>query len=196
MKKDLKLNREAWLRAAYALVRRDLLPEAPAAVAISWSFPSRGAMSIRKRRIGECHYKEGGHIGKVEGGRIILVSPTLQKPEAMLETIVHEAVHTVSGPEAGHRAAFSQLAARVGLVKPWTATSASPDLLKRFASWIKRDLPKWPGGYIMPVAKQKNRQLKAVCSCETPRILRASKATFEQGPILCGVCEEEFQLDV
>jgi len=195
VKKVVKINREAWLRAAYALVRKELLKEAPEHVAISWSFPSRGGSSPQKRRIGECHYKEGGHIGKVEGGRIILVSPTLQKPEQMLETIVHEAVHTVSGPEGGHRAAFSQLAKRVGLVKPWTATSASPELLERFRRWIRKDLPAWPGGYIMPVHKQKNRQLKATCACEPARIIRGSAKLFEQGEIYCGLCDSEFTQD-
>lgn len=33
---------------------------------------------------------------------------------------------------------------------------------------------------------------KAVCACETPRIIRASKAVLALGAIVCGVCGEEF----
>jgi len=193
--KDLKANREAWLRAAYALLRKELLPEAPEQVAVSWGFPSKGGTRRSKRRIGECHYKPG--IGEpVEGDHVLIVSPTLSKPTALLETLLHEAVHTVAGPEAGHRAKFSRLAKRVGLKKPWTATTATPELLARFEGWLKSKLPAWPGGFLMVFPKEKTRQLKAVCECDPPRILRASKTVLEGGPIICGICEAEFNLDV
>ncbi|MGI0148681.1 MAG: SprT-like domain-containing protein [Thermoplasmata archaeon] len=195
MTKDLRFNREAWLRAAYALLRKKLLPKAPERVAISWSFPSKGGTKASRRTIGECHYKEGSTGGRVEGNRVVLISPTLRKPYELLECLVHEMVHTVTGPKAGHRAAFSQLAASIGLVKPWTATTAGPELRKKLVGYLKV-LPKWPGGFLTIQTRQKNRQLKATCSCDEPRILRASRAMFEQGSILCGVCESEFELDV
>ena len=194
MAKNLKVNRETWLRAAYAIVRKELLPQAPVQVAISWSFPSKGGTKSSRRTIGECHYK-GGSAVKVEGDRVILVSPTLQEPYALIEVLVHEMVHAALPMGSGHRAPFSRLAKSIGLVKPWTATTAGPDLKAKIEGWLKR-LPAWPGGYLRIVSTQKNRQLKAVCSCETPRILRGSKATFEAGPILCGLCDEAFELDV
>jgi hypothetical protein len=190
VKKAVKVNREAWLRAAYAIVRKELLPQAPAAVAISWSFPSKGGTKSSRRTIGECHYK-GGSAVKVEGDRVILISPTLQEPYDLIETLVHEMVHAALPMGCGHRAQFSQLAARIGLVKPWTATTAGPELKKKILGWLKR-LPKWPGGHLLIQHQQKNRQLKAVCDCETPRIIRGSAKLFEQGPIVCGLCEAEF----
>lgn len=195
MKKDLRFNREAWLRAAYALLRKRLLPRAPERVAISWSFPSKGGTTASRRRIWECHYTDGTVNGRIEGRRVVLISPTLRKPYDLLECLVHEMVHTVTGPEAGHRAPFSQLSASIGLVKPWTATTAGKELRKKLMGYLKV-LPKWPGGFLTIQTRQKNRQLKAVCACEPARILRASKATFEAGSIICGVCEEEFNLDV
>lgn len=194
MKKDLKVNREAWLRAAYALIRKELLPKAPAVVAISWSFPSKGGTKASRRTIGECHYK-GGSAVQVEGDRVILISPTLQQPFALLETLVHEMVHAALPMGSGHRAPFSRLAKSIGLVKPWTATTAGPELKAKIEGWLKR-LPAWPGGFLQIVPTQKNRQLKASCSCERPRILRGSRKMFEEGPILCGLCEEPFELDV
>lgn len=44
-----------------------------------------------------------------------------------------------------------------------------------------------------PKGKSRNNP-KAVCGCEEPRILRASKKVLEEGPILCGLCREEFQV--
>ncbi len=172
MKKDLRFNREAWLRAAYALLRKRLLPRAPERVAISWSFPSKGGTTASRRRIGECHYTEGTVNGRIEGRRVVLISPTLRKPYDLLECLVHEMVHTVTGPEAGHRAPFSQLSASIGLVKPWTATTAGKELRKKLMGYLKV-LPKWPGGFLTIQTRQKNRQLKAVCACEPARILRA-----------------------
>ncbi len=191
---NLKVNREAWLRAAYALLRKEFLPQAPAQVAISWSFPSKGGTNASRRRIGECHYRPGSVGGRIEGGHAVLISPTLRRPYDLLECLVHEMVHTVAGPEAGHRAAFSQLAASVGLVRPWVATTAGPALKRTLRGYL-RVLPRWPGGFLKITTKQRNRQLRAVCSCDEPRILRGSRATFKQGPILCGLCEKEFVLD-
>jgi hypothetical protein len=188
--KDDKMNREAWLRAAYALVRKELLPKAPAHVAISWSFPSKGGTKSSRRTIGECHYKGGSAVG-VEGDRVILISPTLQEPFALVEVLVHEMVHAALPMGSGHRAPFSRLAKSIGLVKPWTATTAGPELKAKIEGWLKR-LPAWPGGHLLIVSTQKNRQLKAVCECD--RIVRGSAKLFEAGPILCGLCESPFEL--
>lgn len=194
MIKALKFNREAWLRAAYALLRRKLLKEAPEHVAISWSFPAKGGTAANRRRIGECHYKvEGGSAdGAVEGNRVLLISPTLQTPFQLIETLLHEMVHASLPVGCGHRAQFSRLAARVGLEKPWTATTASKELAARIAKEFIPALPKWPGGHLVIRATQKNRQLKAVCSCD--RIIRGSAKLFEQGEILCGLCDSAFEL--
>lgn len=192
MKDEPKANREAWLRAAYDLIRKEALPEAPEAVAISWSFPSKGGAAASRRTIGECHYREGSAVA-VEGGRAILISPTLQTAFALIETLAHEMVHAALPAGCGHRAAFSQFAARIGLVKPWTATTAGPELAAKIEAWLKV-LPAWPGGHLRIIATQKGRQIKATCGCG--RILRGSRATFDQGPILCGLCEEPFELDV
>lgn len=190
MKKDVKINREAWLRAAYAMVRKELLPQAPATVAISWSFPSKGGTKSSRRTIGECHYK-GGSAVKVEGDRVILISPTLQEPYALIEVLVHEMVHAALPMGSGHRAPFSRLAKSIGLLKPWTATTAGDELKAKINGWLKR-LPKWPGGHLVIQHTQKNRQLKAVCDCEPGRIIRGSAKLFEQGEILCGICDGEF----
>lgn len=183
-------NREAWLRDAYALLRRELLPEAPETVAVTWGFPSKGATS-RKRTIGQCFMGKSVQ-GDVEGGRVILVSPTLSDPAQIIDVLLHEMVHAALPVGTGHRKAFSQLAKRVGLEKPWTATTASKELKAKIDGWLKSELRPWPGGHLVVVPKEKGRQLKA--SCECGRILRMAKATFEAGPLLCGNCDSAFEM--
>lgn len=192
MKKAQTVNRETWLRAAYSLLRRKLLPEAPVSVALSWSFPAKGGTSANRRRIGECHYKGASADGAVEGDRVLLISPTLQTPFALVETLLHEMVHAALPMGTGHRKQFSRLAARVGLTKPWTATKASPELAKRIEGEFLAALPVWPGGYLTIQSTQKNRQLKAVCECG--RIIRGSLKLFQSGPISCGLCNTTFQI--
>ena len=194
MNKAMQFNREAWLRAAYALLRRKLISEAPEHVAISWSFPAKGGSSATRRRIGECHYRvDGGSAdGSIEGNRVLLISPILRTPFQLVETLLHEMVHAALPVGCGHRARFSRLAARVGLVKPWTATTASKELVQRITKEFLPRLPKWPGGHLVIHATQKNRQLKATCECEPARIIRGSAKLFEQGDIFCGICNETF----
>ena len=188
-----KLNREAWLRAAYALLRSKLLKEAPIHAAVSWSFPAKGGTSATRRRIGECHYKGASADGKVEGDRVLLISLTLRTEFELIETLLHEMIHAALPLGCGHRRQFSQLAARVGLEKPWTATHASKELAKRIKEEFLPKLPEWPGGFLQIHNTQKNRQLKAMCECG--RILRGSLKTFGEGPIICGLCDGKFELD-
>jgi len=190
--KAAKLNREAWLRSAYALLRRKLIRECPEHVAVSWSFPSKGGTSAARRTIGECHYKGASAGGKIEGDRVVLISPMLREPSQLVETMLHEMVHVALPMGTGHRKQFSRLAARVGLVKPWTATKASPELAQRIRKEFLPALPAWPGGFLQIQTTQKNRQLKATCDCA--RIIRGSAKLFEAGPILCGLCESTFEL--
>ena len=193
MTKDMKVNREAWLRAAYAILRRKLLREAPERVALSWSFPAKGGTSATRRRIGECHYKGASADGSVEGDRVLLISPMLKTPFDLVETLLHEMIHAALPMGCGHRKQFSQIARRTGLVKPWTATKASEELAKRIKDEILPALPEWPGGWLQIQTTQKNRQLKAVCECG--RILRGSLKTFGEGPIICGLCEAPFEIE-
>lgn len=184
-------NREAWLRVAYEVLRRELLPEAPKSVAVTWGFPSRNATSRRKRTIGQCF---GGNAvrGEIEGGRAILVSPVIQGPLEIMATLLHEMIHAALPVDVGHRAPFSRLCKRVGLVKPWTATTPSPELKAKLESYIKK-LEPWPMGHLHIVPREKGRQMKAECKCG--RILRCARKTFEAGAILCGICETEFRME-
>lgn len=52
------------------------------------------------------------------------------------------------------------------------------------------------GGAGKGAAKPKSRNNpKAVCGCEEPRIIRASRKVLEAAPITCGACGEAFQVE-
>lgn len=184
-------NRETWLREAYALIRSELLPEAPETVAVTWGFPSKGATARRKRTIGQCF---GGPSvkGKVEGGRVILVSPVIDDALVVLDTLLHEMIHAALPHGVGHRAPFSRICKRVGLVKPWTQTTPSKELKEKLEGYLSK-LGPWPGGHLIVIPKEKGRQLKAECNCG--RILRVAGKTFEAGPIICGLCHKNFEME-
>lgn len=38
--------------------------------------------------------------------------------------------------------------------------------------------------------------IKYVCQCETPRIMRMAKSTFEAAPITCGACGKDFEEEI
>lgn len=47
------------------------------------------------------------------------------------------------------------------------------------------------GGKSRPRSRNNPR---ALCGCETPRLIRASRKVLEEAPIICGVCREEFRI--
>jgi hypothetical protein len=48
-----------------------------------------------------------------------------------------------------------------------------------------------PGGEAKPKSRNNPR---AVCGCETPRLIRASRKVLAEAPILCGACRQEFRV--
>lgn len=116
-------NREEWLTELGKLVeplfktyRLDLRP-----YRISCGWPCRSGLAARHRRIGECHYPPPESPNPHQ----IFVSPLLDDPAEVSGTVVHELVHVISGPKAGHGPGFVRVAKSVGLTegKP---TSAAP----------------------------------------------------------------------
>lgn len=181
------VNREAWLRAVYAAIRKDLLPEAPESVAVTWGFPSRGATRQRRRTLGECW---SGGAKTCEGERAILVSPVHTEGLAVADTLAHEMVHAALPPGTGHKGAFVTLMKRIGLEGKPTSTVAGEALKAKLQIIIDRVGP-WPKGHLVPSApKDRNRQMKAECDCG--RILRVSRKTYSEGEILCGECDSAF----
>jgi len=156
-------TREAWLLGAAASLSgtlRELGAEVPP-VRVSFGFP-KGSHG-RSRAIGQCW--QG--VAVADGVPAIFISPELADPARILDVLLHELVHAAT-PGCGHRKGFSTLARAAGLVKPWTATKASPELATRLTALAEQLGPLdhsrvaqgAPGG----PKKQSTRMLKLSCA--------------------------------
>jgi hypothetical protein len=127
------MNREAWLEAAIKAFQ-PLFADAGIPCPdcrVSCGFPSRNALSNKKRYIGECW---DGLMSK-DGKPQLFISPLLLETggeQGVLATLVHEMVHAAIGNEAKHGPKFRKAMEKVGLTGKPTATIAGQPLLERF----------------------------------------------------------------
>lgn len=184
---DLSVQRAAYLEAAYILIQRDLLPEAPSSdtVALAWSLPKS---SVHKT-LGECHHQ--ALEGSEREYQAITVSPTIWASEVeVLRTLTHEMIHAAR-PDAKHGRGFKELAIRAGL-EGTKFTPAGP----RFLAWVEQarpTLPDFPAGALTFAKGQKpgSRLRLYECCCEKPVKVRVASDTFDA---TCNVCESPFKL--
>jgi hypothetical protein len=191
-------TREEWLMAAMKYVRPLFLEtvnvKVPEKVRISCGFPSKNPLGNKKRRIGEC-WSDKASAGKVFE---IFVSPVLNNPAEVLDTLVHEVVHATVGLEAGHKAPFVRMAKSVGLTegKP-TQAAAGPELLQRINGWAK-ELGDYPHDRLdkmvtLKKAPDKCRLLKAACECGC--IIRITRKCMDSPGLPTCACGGEFVCD-
>lgn len=184
------MNREEWLNEAVKALaptfkqRTGLgLPD----VHVSVGFPSRGGTSTKKRVIGQCWPTQ-------EHGAQIFISPMLEDSFDVLATLVHELVHALH-PDSGHRGDFVTTSKSMGLVKPWTATSAGEDLEPVLTRLIE-DLGEFPHRKIEPgtpkLKPQTTRQRKTECP-ECGYVARITRKWLDIGVPTCP-CGTEMEI--
>lgn len=191
-------NREAWLQACVEVMRGWFRAEGVTVppVRVSVGFPSKGALSRKRKRIGECW---AGSMA-ADGLPQIFLSPLLGQDDVG-HVLMHELVHAAVGCQCGHRGPFARVAKALGLVGPMTATIAG-DVLKARLAVVERDLGPYPHAALSareidPARKKQGTRLVLLeCSCEEPRKIRLSRTVAEQGAIVCGLCEGEFKGDL
>jgi hypothetical protein len=160
------MTREDWLeRALLALRPRfDILPD-----------------RIRPRRWPPLRVSVGRPVGGIScckglGGVVLppessdlesahlFVSPTLSQPEDILCLLLHLMTHAVT--DRFHRRRWGNLAAGVGLVKPWKALGRSEalgDVLRGLGS--SAGLSAYPAPTIVPCPRQGRRKPSYLYSC-------------------------------
>lgn len=142
-------------------------------------------------------------------------STILQEPaRQILRTLLHEACHSIASHRGiqdtsrqgrYHNRRFAELAQEVGLT---TSTVpgigvVTPDVTdataRRYAT-VLQDLEEALTLYQEPRSKaprgkgKKSRMVKATCP-RCGRIIRASRQTFDAGPIVCKPCKVQFQVE-
>lgn len=197
-------QRVAWFERAYSLIREEILPEAPADFTLTIGFPTK-KRSGQALCVGECFYqviKEHGEPG-FAAENLITLHPILGEDIVnMMAVLVHEMIHHIFDPDdrVGHKKPFQVIAEKVGLCKPWTATTPDATLaqkLRSIALRIETELGYMPVGHFVPPPpppKKPTAIKKFECGCGKPRVLNLSMKKLEEGPILCGICKQSFRL--
>lgn len=170
-------TREAWMLKALPFLKA-LLIKAGAPdfqnPQVSMSLPSKGALSAKRRRIGECWDKRAGKAGTIA---TVFISPVLADPVEILDVLTHELVHVAVGNKAGHGPEFKKVALAVGLTGPMRSTVAGPEL-KKVLIELAEKLGKFTHdpltNFRSPVKKQTTRMRLYVCEGCGCKIRKAS----------------------
>jgi len=180
------MNRELWLSTlAHRLTARvEEGAGKPMPIhRISVGFPSRGALSQRRRVIGQCWSGLVSSTGHSE----LFISPMLGDPLEVAATTAHEMLHAAVGVKEGHRKPFSRAAKAIGLEGKPTSTYAGSAFIE-YVKPILSDLGPYPhapltiaSGY----SKQATNMLKVECK-ECGYVLRTTAKWLDRaGPPLC-----------
>ena len=133
-----KITRELWLQNAVDLVspifknKGYTIPK----VQVSCGFPSTGNKS---KHVGQCWGKSSTN----DGTNQLFISPVLDEPVQVLDTLVHELVHAVDDCMHHHGPEFKKIATDVGLQGLMREASAGPWLQEQLTT-ISRQLGKYP----------------------------------------------------
>jgi hypothetical protein len=130
-------------------------------VSVGW--PTKGGTSLKKRVIGQCfpEVSSGSHTTE------IFISPTLDDPMEVAETLVHELTHAAVGCTHAHNRRFAIACARLGLEGKPTSTSAGPELREALTG-ILSDFPPYPHDKVTGTPRKTGtgRFKKAYCKGE------------------------------
>lgn len=173
-------------RAAQSLCKAFELKLDPASIVYSYGFPKgRGG---RGKTIGQCWHapKPAGYAGA------IFVHPCQWKSALdVLHVLLHEILHA-EHPNAGHKGEFVKACKAVGLVKPWTATTAGPELKERLNKMAEElgEFPKSDFDIMGKGGKKPGSRLRLwECGCGIK--VRVASDDFDA---TCGGCGDKFEM--
>jgi hypothetical protein len=173
-------NREAWLNQAVIELKplfKQKGYEMPV-LRVSCGFASTGSL----RHIGQCFPTTLSETGENE----IFISPVLDQPVEVLETLVHEIVHAIDDCKNSHGKAFKKIAIALGLEGKMRSTHAGTNL-KAKLSEIGEHLGDYPHQKInirKPQRKSVVQRPKARCE-ECGYEVRVLKKWQHLGPPYC-----------
>jgi hypothetical protein len=191
-----KESREDWLmKAIEALLTGVIQPAGVAmskvdsarvrAVHVSVGFPE--GRSGRGASIGQCW----SGTSSADGRDHVFISPTLADSKRVLDVLLHELGHVIVGNIHGHRAPFSEYCRKVGLNKPWTATTASPELREKLNN-IDIKLGAYPHSGLTALALGGKKQTTRMRKYECPKCDQIIRAATDDLHAMCGDCGVDF----
>ena len=175
--------REAWLELALpvlcdCLEAQGLLFDSLPRVSCGW--PSRGGLGLTR---GECVPPNLCEDGRPQ----IFISPRIAESIEVLGILLHELIHVAVGCEHGHGKKFSQAARKVGLIRPWVATTVGERLRPVLERFVAAYGP-YPHAAIQPQLKEpKGSRLRLYeCNCQPPIKVRVASDALRARCLLCG----------
>ena len=183
-----KINREAWLTDAVAeltpMFAAINVPLPPVRVSVGWPGGKRRPPKGGKI-LGQC-WKT---IASEDGVASIFISPLLGESTRVLDVLLHELVHASDDGESQHRGHFAKTAGQLGLVAPWTATTAGEQLAPLLQGLAEK-LGKYPHAVMVEAevakGKQTTRMIKVACA-DCGYTMRTTKKWLEVGVPDCPV---------
>lgn len=177
-------TREAWLEAACDALAPII--ERATGGALERPRVSCGwAASSPQKTLGQCFMRDSAEDGRPQ----IFIAPTIKDvtaPQGVLATLLHEMCHAALPDKTHHKAPFKRLAEAVGLLEPWTATSAGEDLLPAFRL-LAAKLGPYPHAALSLAERKKQSTRLLKCECQncgyTARVTK--KWIAEAGTPLC-----------
>jgi len=175
--------REAWLERAVAILHDylrmqglplDSLPR------VSCGWPSRGGLGLT---LGEC---VPPHLCEDDRPQIF-ISPRIVDSVEVLGILLHELIHITVGCEHGHGKKFSQAASKVGLIRPWRATTVGERLRPVLERFVAVCGPYPHAAIQIQLKEPKGSRLRLYeCNCQPPMKVRVASDTLHAQCLLCG----------
>ncbi|GAB1643854.1 hypothetical protein KRMM14A1259_42770 [Krasilnikovia sp. MM14-A1259] len=196
------------LETAWAAIRTRH-PEVPAAVLIVGSgSPAKGSQSMKWGHFASLRWQHGD----TQLPEVLISGEGLKRtPAEVFTTLLHEATHGLADTRGiqdtsrqgrWHNKKFATLAAELGLTaskddrlgySPCTLTDTTAaeyaDTITTLATALNAYRHPEPTG---DGKERTNNNNGVSCECECPRKIRLSTKAFEEGPIVCAVCESPF----
>lgn len=161
------MNRETWLQKAIELMRpmfSNIGLMLPSTIHVSVGFPSKGALSRKMQRLGECWKPSIS----ADGSPQIYINPTVADGNRALDILLHELIHAAL-PDAKHNKTFASAAHKLGLEGNPKATVAGEALKATLADLIERELGTYPHPALSPTMQEKKQTTRLLkVSCLTP----------------------------
>lgn len=187
-------TRESWLHdAGEAILSSIILPaikdgpkllKAQPRWQVACGWPSARAVSHTRKRIGECWDSNACSDGATNH---IFISPALDQPLEVLETLAHELIHMIVGGACKHKGLFRTVAKRIGLEGPMTATHAG-DALRSQLEEIGLGLGAYPHAslnYTKHHKPQSTRLIKVEALTCCGYVARVTRSWLNTGLLMC-----------
>lgn len=146
--KEIFKTREEWLMAA-----KDLLQSRIFRI---WEIPENTKVSCgpcKGKAVGTCYNKLLSESGCTE----IFISPKINDELRVLDVLAHELIHSILGVNKKHDSKFKKIAKEIGLLEPWTATTASEELKEELKIFLPT-LGKYPHAKLLTLEDKKEQK--------------------------------------